>query len=97
MGSTVRLRFVAFELVPPWIELQRKGPWRLAHTDRRGVLTISMFPLAQGITMNLVKLRAQNRQAGELQELAARRVPRRRRFVPRLFPLDEASWTVGCA
>lgn len=95
MGTTVRLRFVAFELADGWVELQRKGPWNFTHPDRKGQLVLSMFPLAKGVTMNLELLRLQSRQSGSIFEGMARRSPRMRGFFPRSFLLDETSWTAG--
>lgn len=81
MGSTVRLRFVALDVVHPWIELQRTGLWKLRHPDRRGYLSISMFPVAEGVTMDLETLQALCRER------------QRDSVFDRLFvPLDDDSW-----
>jgi len=103
MGTTVRVRFVALDLVDPWVELQRKGLWTLKHPERRGQLTISMFPVAEGVAMDLATIQALSRERHERHmtgEKAKRRAPERMRrhveqnpFFARSLLLDEASWS----
>jgi hypothetical protein len=69
MGPTVRLRFVALDLPDGWIELSRVGVWKLGHPDRRGTLSISMFPVAEGVTMDLPTLGALSRKRWENDDL----------------------------
>ena len=96
MGTTVRLRFVAFDLVDPWVELRRKGLWTLMHPGRPGKLTLSLFPVADGVTMDLETLQALSHKRQQRSDEVFRRVPEaRRRGRPRAVLLDETSWLQG--
>jgi hypothetical protein len=60
--ATIRHRFVVLELAKGWVELRRTGLWTLKHPGRKGELTLSMFPVAQGIAMDLATLEALSRE-----------------------------------
>lgn len=80
--KTVRCRFVALDLAERWIDLRRKGGWTLKHPDRKGGLTVSMFPVAQGIRMDLATVQALSR---EKQRNSA--------FARPFILLDEVCWS----
>jgi hypothetical protein len=92
MGTTIRCRFVALDLAPGWIELRRQGGWTLKHPERRGELTLSMFPVAEGVTMDLPTLQALSREHERFSERLGRRVPKSSPFYRRSMLLDETAW-----
>jgi hypothetical protein len=83
MGTTIRCRFVALDLAPGWIELRRKGLWTLKHPERRGELTLSMFPVAEGVTMDLPTLQALDRERSRSTDP----------FHRSMAALDETAWS----
>jgi hypothetical protein len=93
VGVRIRYRFVALELAPAWIELRRTGPWVLKHPKHPGELWITMFPVAEGVIVDLPTIQhlehERRRHADERQERFRNPLFR----VPRL--LDERSWSVG--
>jgi hypothetical protein len=81
MGS-VRLRFTGFELPDGWIELRRLGALSMfGHPDRLTEVSIAMFPVAPGVTMDLPTLAALSRERQDREDKDAR-----------TLPLGETSW-----
>jgi hypothetical protein len=93
MGALVRNRFVVLELAEDWIERARVPLWTLSAIDGTASLSFTMFPVAEGVAMNLARLRAiehaRRQTYGEVHRAAHRagRAPAGRFFV------DETSWT----
>jgi hypothetical protein len=92
---TVRNRFVAFDLADGWIEPHKLGHWILKHPERRGELIVSMFPVAEGVVMDLASIQALSRDGQRRAGERRRRVPNPGPFFERWLLLDEASWTLG--
>jgi hypothetical protein len=46
------------DLAEGWIELEPGPAWKLVHAERKDVLDISVFPVAEGVTIDLATLRA---------------------------------------
>jgi hypothetical protein len=85
MATTIRSRFVALDLAEGWIDMPRRGGWTLKHPERSGELTISMFPVAEGVTMDLPTLEALSRERSRNTDPLSRSE----------VPLDETAWSQG--
>ena len=86
VGHAIRFRFVALDLVDGWIELGR-APWKLRHVERSGALWISIFPVAEGVTMDLPTMQHLARERRRREEQHSRY-----RFFMRSTVLDETGW-----
>ncbi len=95
MGATIRCRFVALDLTEGWIELTKKGLWTVRHVERRGVLSLSMFPVAEGVVMDLATVRSLSREAQARRDDLLRRFPALGPFSQRSVVLGETYWTQG--
>ena len=93
MGHTIRYRFVALDLAEGWIDMGRAGLWRLRHSGRKGDLTLSVFPVAEGVTMDLATLQHLEHERRRHRE--NRTVSFASRFLRGPRFLDETSWSVG--
>ena len=96
MATLVRNRFVALDLDAGWIEHTRVRLWTLSAVDGTASLRLTMFPVANGVSMDLATLRALEHErhlanAEHRREVGPSRVgaPAGRFFV------DEASWAEG--
>jgi hypothetical protein len=93
MPRTVRSRFVAIKLAAGWIECSRRPVWIVS--DGTGSLSLTTFPVAEGVRIDLEMLRAlehERRVAGAEFRKAIRRsggTPIGRFFV------DETTWSDG--
>jgi hypothetical protein len=90
MATTVRNRFVALELSDGWIELARGPSWTLSAIDGSASLRFTMFPVAEGVVMDLVTLRALERERHETHAKSRAGGRGRSRLL-----IDETSWTEG--
>ena len=96
MGALVRNRFVALNRADGWIERTRV-PWSLSAIDGSASLSISMFPVAAGVVMNLATLLVleHERRHGCEDLRRLRRDPGAREPASTAFFIDESSWTEG--
>jgi len=96
LGATIRNRFVALDPADGWIEVSRSPLWTLSSPGGPATLSLTVFPVAPGVVINLERLRA--------LENERRRVAARDRHAVRsdggdtvagTFFVDETSWTEG--
>ncbi len=96
MAAIVRNRFVALDLADGWIERTRVRLWMLSAVDGTASLRLTMFPVANGVRMNLATLRALEHERHLANAEYRRKVGRSRVGGPAgRFFVDEASWTEG--
>jgi hypothetical protein len=96
MSALVRNRFVAFDRADGWIERTRV-PWSLSAIDGSASLGISMFPVAEGVVMNLATLLVLEHERRHSHEDHRRFVRDRGASEPasERFFIDETTWTEG--
>jgi hypothetical protein len=96
MGALVRNRFVALDRADGWIERTRV-PWSLSTIDGSASLDISMFPVAEGVVMNLATLLvlAHERRHSHEDYRRLRRDRGASEPASTSFFIDESSWTEG--
>jgi hypothetical protein len=82
VAITIRYRFVALALAEGWIELTRKPRWELRHPERAGTLMLSVFPVVDGVEMDLPTLLHLTHE-------------RRRTSLFRQTFVDESTWSIG--
>jgi hypothetical protein len=98
MGATIRSRFVALVLAEGWIEQSRSPLWTLCSLDGTASLNLRMFPVADGVLIDLETLRALEHERHKLR--ARDRRAELRGGVPAatgIFFVDETSWSEGTA
>lgn len=77
MPATVGYRFAVLDLAEGWIELEPGPAWKLAHAERVEMLRLSQFPVAAGVTMDLITLRVLAHERWRIQDVGRMSVPAR--------------------
>jgi hypothetical protein len=94
MAGILRNRFVALDLAEGWIELTRTPRWTLSPIDGAASLSLTIFPVAEGVLMNLATLRVLEHERNEA-DARRQRVVHRGGAAFRAFFVDETTWTEG--
>ena len=96
MGATIRSRFVTLVLADGWIEGSRSPLWVLRSLDEPASLTFTIFPVAEGVVIDLGTLRALEHERREVHARNRQRILRRGVVtVAGRFLVDDTSWSEG--
>jgi hypothetical protein len=95
VGALVRNRFVRLDLAEGWIEHARVPRWTLSAIDGAASLSFTMFPVAEGVAMNLATLLTLEHERHRTHEESRRAARRAGRVPAGRFFVDETSWVEG--